>query len=123
MLLATQGFWEGVDVPGEALSLVAMDRLPFAVPGRPADRRAHRSHPRGGRRSRSPATSCPAAALALKQGFGRLIRSRRDRGVVAILDGRIARRHYGHTLLASLPRSCPRTEELEDVARFFAVGD
>ena len=122
MLLATQSFWEGVDVPGEALSLVAMDRLPFAVPDDPLTAARIASHPRGGRRSLRQLPAAVGAALALKQGFGRLIRSRRDRGVVAILDGRIARRHYGDTLLAALPRSCPRTENLEDVAQFFAGG-
>lgn len=61
----------------------------------------------------------PRAALALKQGFDRLVRTRQDRGVVAILDGRIARRRYGHQLLSSLPVECPRTEELEDVELFF----
>ena len=62
----------------------------------------------------------PRAALALKQGFGRLIRSRKDRGVVAILDGRIVRKNYGATLLASLPERCPRTFHLDDVRGFFA---
>jgi ATP-dependent DNA helicase DinG len=62
----------------------------------------------------------PRAALALKQGFGRLIRSRRDRGVVAILDGRIVRKSYGGMLLASLPEACPRTFELDDVRLFFS---
>jgi ATP-dependent DNA helicase DinG len=64
----------------------------------------------------------PGAGLALKQGFGRLIRTRRDRGVVAILDGRIARRHYGNTLLAALPRTCPRTESLQEVQQFFEAN-
>jgi ATP-dependent DNA helicase DinG len=119
VLLATQGFWEGVDVPGEALSLVAMDRLPFAVPVDPLTA-ARIDHIREAGGDPFAAYQLPRAALALKQGFGRLIRSRRDRGVVAILDGRIARRGYGHTLLDSLPRSCPRTEDLEDVTAFFA---
>ena len=119
VLLATQGFWEGVDVPGEALSLVAMDRLPFAVPADPLTA-ARIDHIREAGGDPFASYQLPAAALSLKQGFGRLIRSRRDRGVVAILDGRIARRHYGHTLLESLPRSCPRTEDLDEVARFFA---
>jgi ATP-dependent DNA helicase DinG len=64
----------------------------------------------------------PRAALALKQGFGRLIRTRTDRGIVAVLDGRVARKAYGATLIASLPRDCPRTELLEDVAAFWAGG-
>jgi ATP-dependent DNA helicase DinG len=121
VLLATQSFWEGVDVPGEALSLVAMDKLPFAVPDDPLTAaRIASIREEGG----DPFASyqLPGAGLALKQGFGRLIRTRRDRGVVAILDGRIARRHYGVTLLEALPRACPRTESLEEVGAFFSKG-
>jgi len=118
VLLATQSFWEGVDVPGEALSLVMIDRLPFAVPDDPLTAaRIARIREEGG----DPFTAyqLPRAALALKQGFGRLIRTRRDRGVVALLDGRILRRRYGDLLLASLPPECPRTEILDDVTQFF----
>jgi ATP-dependent DNA helicase DinG len=118
VLLATQSFWEGVDVPGEALSLVVIDRIPFAVPDDPLiASRIDRIRDQGG----DPFGSfqVPRAALALKQGFGRLIRSRADSGIVAILDGRLARRHYGATLLASLPPDCPRTESLEEVASFW----
>ncbi len=118
VLLGTQSFWEGVDVPGEALSLVVIDRLPFAVPDDPLTAsRIERIREDGG----DPFGSyqIPRAALALKQGFGRLIRSRRDRGVVAVLDGRILRKNYGAALLASLPESCPRAFALDEVRAFF----
>ncbi len=118
VLLGTQSFWEGVDVPGEALSLVVIDRLPFAVPDDPLTAsRIERIREDGG----DPFGSyqIPRAALALKQGFGRLIRSRRDRGVVAVLDGRILRKSYGAALLASLPESCPRAFTLDEVRAFF----
>ena len=118
VLLATQSFWEGVDVPGEALSLVVIDRLPFAVPDDPLTAaRIHRLREDGA--DPFGAYQVPRAALALQQGFGRLIRTRSDAGIVALLDGRILRKSYGATLLASLPRDCPRTESLADVASFW----
>jgi ATP-dependent DNA helicase DinG len=119
VLLATQSFWEGVDVPGEALSLVVMDRIPFAVPDDPLTAaRIDRIRDDGG--DPFGTYQLPRAALALKQGFGRLIRSRADHGIVGILDGRVARKSYGATLRTSLPPDCPRTELLEDVAAFWA---
>jgi ATP-dependent DNA helicase DinG len=119
VLLATQSFWEGVDVPGEALSLVVIDRIPFSVPDDPLTAaRIDRIRDQGG--DPFGEYQLPRAALALKQGFGRLIRSRSDHGIVAILDGRIARKSYGATLRASLPPDCPRTESLEDVTAFWA---
>jgi ATP-dependent DNA helicase DinG len=119
VLLATQSFWEGVDIPGEALSLVVMDKIPFAVPDDPLTAaRIDRIRDDGGEPFND--YQLPRAALALKQGFGRLIRTRTDRGIVAVLDGRVARKHYGATLIGSLPPDCPRTESLEDVAAFWA---
>lgn len=119
VLLATQSFWEGVDVPGEALSLVVIDRLPFAVPEDPLTAaRIQRLRDEGA--DPFSAYQVPRAALALKQGFGRLIRTHADAGIVALLDGRILRRGYGGTLLNSLPPDCPRTESLADVAAFWA---
>ena len=121
VLLATQSFWEGVDVPGEALSLVVMDKIPFAVPDDPLTAaRIDRIRDDGGEPFND--YQLPRAALSLKQGFGRLIRTRTDRGIVAVLDGRVARKTYGGTLIASLPPDCPRTELLEDVAAFWTGG-
>jgi ATP-dependent DNA helicase DinG len=118
VLLATQSFWEGVDVPGEALSLVVMDRIPFGVPDDPLTAaRIDRIRDEGG--DPFGDYQLPRDALSLKQGFGRLIRTRTDRGIVGVLDGRIARKPYGGTLIASLPADCPRTELLEDVAAFW----
>ena len=119
VLLATQSFWEGVDIPGEALSLVVMDRIPFAVPDDPLTA-ARIDRIRDDDGDPFEGYQLPRAALSLKQGFGRLIRTRTDAGVVAVLDGRVARKSYGATLLASLPGDCPRTELLLDVADFWA---
>ncbi len=102
VLFATSSFWEGVDVEGEALSLVIIDKLPFANPSDPLTRaRLDDIDARGGNSFRD--LSMPAAALSLKQGFGRLIRSRSDTGIVAILDSRIANKRYGSYFLDSLP--------------------
>lgn len=102
VLFATSSFWEGVDVSGDALSLVILDKLPFANPSDPLTRaRLNDIEARGGNSFRD--FSMPQAALSLKQGFGRLIRSRQDRGVVAILDSRIANKSYGDYFLDSLP--------------------
>jgi ATP-dependent DNA helicase DinG len=117
VLCATQSFWEGVDVPGDALSLVAIDKLPFAPPDDPLlAARSARLEVNG----QDPFLGyhVPRAALALAQGFGRLIRTRADRGVVAILDRRAATRSYGRRVLSSLPADCPRTDDLEAVRRF-----
>ena len=97
---------------------MVIDRLPFAVPDDPLTAsRIERIREDGG----DPFGSyqIPRAALALQQGFGRLIRSRRDRGVVAVLDGRIIRKSYGAALLASLPDACPRVFSLDEVQAFF----
>ncbi len=102
VLFAAHSFWEGVDVPGDALSLVIIDRLPFAAPGDPlVSARIDQLRERG----EEPFISyqLPQAAIALRQGFGRLIRSRQDRGIVALLDRRITSRRYGQFFLKSLP--------------------
>lgn len=102
VLFATASFWEGVDVPGEALSLVVIDRLPFAPPGDPVVAARLRALEAEGRDGFSE-LQVPAAALALRQGFGRLVRTREDRGLVAILDRRLVTKGYGRAFLATLP--------------------
>jgi ATP-dependent DNA helicase DinG len=102
VLFATSSFWEGVDVEGDALKLVIIDKLPFASPADPLNRaRMDLLEARG--KSSFNDFSVPGAALMLKQGFGRLIRSRSDTGVVAILDSRIATKRYGSHFIKSLP--------------------
>ncbi len=102
VLFATGAFWEGVDVEGEALSLVILDKLPFANPTDPlVQARTRYAESRGANAFMHYAV--PQAAIALKQGFGRLIRSQRDQGIVAILDSRIASKRYGRIFLESLP--------------------
>ena len=118
VLFATQSFWEGVDVPGEALSLVVIDKLPFAPPGDPVvAARARAREAEGG--DAFSELSVPAAALALKQGFGRLIRSRADAGLVALLDRRILTRGYGRAFLATLPPA-PLLRSVEEAERWWA---
>jgi ATP-dependent DNA helicase DinG len=114
VLFATMSFWEGVDVPGRALRLVIIDKLPFDVPTDPlVEARCRRLEEEG--ESSFMRYLVPAAALTLKQGFGRLIRTRRDRGVVAILDSRIRTKGYGSVFLRSLPDAarCDRFDEVE----------
>jgi ATP-dependent DNA helicase DinG len=113
VLLGTYTFWQGVDVPGEALSTVVITKLPFAVPDEPvAEARMEALRGRG----QDPFMhyQVPRAAIMLKQGFGRLIRRSSDRGTVAILDSRILSRAYGKEFLRSLPR-CSTTVELAAV--------
>jgi ATP-dependent DNA helicase DinG len=121
VLVATATFWQGVDVPGEALSLLVIDKLPFPAPGDPlVEARCERIAAEGG--DWFADYSLPAAVLQLRQGFGRLIRSHRDRGVVAILDPRLRTRPYGRTFLESLP-PCRVTSERRDVAGFLSVRE
>lgn len=117
VLLGTSSFWEGVDVPGAALSLVVIDKLPFAMPGSPPEKaRAKLARAQG--RDPFREISLPAASMRLRQGFGRLLRNSTDRGVVAILDPRLWTRDYGPILLDDLP-DCPRTDQRADVLQFF----
>jgi ATP-dependent DNA helicase DinG len=103
VLFATASFWQGVDVPGEQLSLVIVDRLPFAVPSDPIVAARVRALQDEGRNAFAE-LQVPQAVLALKQGFGRLIRTKTDRGVLALLDNRITRMPYGKIFLESLPK-------------------
>ena len=115
VLLGTASFWEGVDVQGDALRLVVIDRLPFASPEDPQVRaRAQFLRAQGVNAFRD--YQLPEAALALKQGVGRLIRSEEDRGVVMICDPRLMSRAYGRALLAALPPMRPTREADEAVA-------
>ena len=117
VLLATSSFWQGVDVVGDALSCVIIDRLPFASPADPVvSARLEAIAERGG--DGFAELQVPLAILALRQGLGRLLRHRRDRGVLAILDPRIRTMGYGQRFLASLPPA-PVTSDLDDISRFF----
>jgi ATP-dependent DNA helicase DinG len=119
VLLATATFWQGVDVPGESLSLLVIDKLPFSAPGDPLhEARCEAVEGAGGDWFRDFAL--PTAMLQLRQGFGRLIRGHDDRGVVAILDPRLRTRPYGRAFLAALPR-CPLVDDLGGVGAFFGA--
>ena len=117
VLFATASFWQGVDVPGSALRLVIIDKLPFDVPTDPlVSARCDKLKARG----IEPFMKylVPSAALTLKQGFGRLIRTRKDRGIVALLDGRVTSKGYGKVLLRSLP-AATRCASFAELQRFW----
>lgn len=117
VLVATMSFWEGVDVPGSALRLVVLDKIPFAVPSDPVvAARCARIEADGG--NAFTQYSVPSAAITLKQGFGRLIRTRKDAGLVALLDRRAVKRGYGRALLSGLPPA-RRVRTLDDVREFW----
>jgi len=120
VLFATASFWQGVDVPGEQLSCVVVDRLPFAVPSDPIVAARVQALEEDGRNPFAE-FQVPEAVLSLKQGFGRLIRTKTDRGVLALLDTRIQRMPYGKIFLESLPRY-RRTSDLAEVERFLGAG-
>ena len=118
VLFATSSFWQGVDVQGEQLSCVIIDKLPFAVPTDPIVAARSRFIDENGGKSFFE-YSVPQAVITLKQGIGRLIRSRTDRGIIAILDPRIKTKGYGRDFLQSLPRM-RITDRLEDLHQIIA---
>jgi ATP-dependent DNA helicase DinG len=117
VLFATSSFWQGVDVQGEQLSCVIIDRLPFAVPSDPVvAARIKAIDAEGGNAFFQ--YQVPAAVITLKQGFGRLIRSLNDRGLLALLDNRILKKQYGRVFVESLP-DYRRTTDIQAVAEWF----
>jgi ATP-dependent DNA helicase DinG len=117
VLVATASFWQGVDVPGDALRLVVLEKIPFPVPNEPVTLARAQALEAEGKRPFID-LHVPLAKITLKQGFGRLIRTRTDRGIVALLDERIHRRGYGKDLLAALPPA-RQTSDLEEVRAFW----
>jgi ATP-dependent DNA helicase DinG len=121
VLVGTTSFWQGVDVPGESLTCVVMMKLPFAVPDDPlVQARVESLRERG----RNPFNEyqVPQAIMMFRQGFGRLIRTRKDRGIVAVLDPRLITKRYGETFLASLP-PCAVTTGLDGLSDFVTDMD
>ena len=121
VLLGTSSFWEGVDVRGEALSCVIIDKLPFASPGDPVwQARIDALKEKGG--NPFVEEQLPHAVITLKQGVGRLIRDVNDRGVLVICDPRLVGKSYGRVFLNSLP-NMKRTRDFAEVRAFFLAGD
>jgi ATP-dependent DNA helicase DinG len=119
VLFATSSFWQGVDVQGEQLSCVIIDRLPFAVPSDPAVAARVKAIDADGGNAFFQ-YQVPAAVITLKQGFGRLIRSLQDRGLLVLLDNRILKKQYGRVFIESLP-NYRKTTEMRVVEEFFGV--
>jgi ATP-dependent DNA helicase DinG len=119
VLFATSSFWQGVDVQGEQLSCVIIDRLPFAVPSDPVVAARVKAIDADGGNAFFQ-YQVPAAVITLKQGFGRLIRSLHDRGLLCLLDNRILKKQYGRVFVESLP-NYRRTTEMRVVEEFFGV--
>jgi ATP-dependent DNA helicase DinG len=123
VLFGVKSFWEGVDVQGDALSLVVIDKLPFTPPDDPVwEARCEAINAKyGDRWAWFNRLAIPNAIIALKQGFGRLIRTGSDRGVVALLDGRLSTKDYGTRIIRALPPATP-TRSMEAVAAFYGAG-
>jgi ATP-dependent DNA helicase DinG len=120
VLFATSSFWQGVDVQGEQLSCVIIDRLPFAVPSDPVVAARVKAIDADGGNAFFQ-YQVPAAVITLKQGFGRLIRSLHDRGLLVLLDNRILKKQYGRVFIESLP-NYKKTTDMRAVEEFFGVG-
>jgi ATP-dependent DNA helicase DinG len=120
VLFATSSFWQGVDVQGEQLSCVIIDRLPFAVPTDPVVAARVKAIDAAGGNAFFQ-YQVPSAVISLKQGFGRLIRSLHDRGLLVLLDNRILKKQYGRTFIDSLP-NYKKTTEMKVVEGFFGIG-
>jgi len=117
VLCATASFWQGVDVQGDALRAVIIDKLPFQVPSEPIVAARLNHLEREGRNSFLE-YSVPEAIITLRQGLGRLIRSRQDRGILAVFDSRLRSRSYGKLFLESLP-NCPVTDNIVALRNFY----
>jgi len=121
VLLATSSFWEGVDVRGDRLVCVVIDKLPFAAPNDPVTRARHRLLEDKGL-SPFMHDTLPQAIITLKQGVGRLIRDSGDYGVLVLADPRLTQKNYGQTFLNSLP-PMTKTRKIEVIDRFFAYHE
>jgi ATP-dependent DNA helicase DinG len=121
VLFATSSFWQGVDVQGEQLSCVIIDRLPFAVPSDPVVAARVKAVDADGGNAFFQ-YQVPAAVITLKQGFGRLIRSLHDRGLLVLLDNRILKKQYGRVFVESLP-NYRRTTDIGQVEKFFGIAE
>jgi ATP-dependent DNA helicase DinG len=121
VLFATKSFWQGVDIAGESLSLLVIDKLPFPSPDDPVFEAQCAMIDRERQGLSFSKLSMPMATLAIRQGFGRLIRRVTDRGVVALLDGRLQTKGYGNYILRSLPPA-PKVYRVQDVDAFFGQG-
>jgi ATP-dependent DNA helicase DinG len=118
LILATASFWQGVDIPGKALSCVIIDKLPFPSPADPV---VYYMHERG--RDSFMGYMIPMAVIDLKQGIGRLIRTETDYGAVVVADSRIATKRYGKSINSAFPRDCLLSDDVEDAISFIADKD